>query len=323
MAAKKRNRKQLRDRLRYLRRKANEGKATDDEVKELEAAAAEDADPSDDQHESLLDDSPPGPGRDASPGDQSGEPPGGQPDPAPGPVGADNPITPPPAAKAAPPPPPDRTAPFAPPRPPRVDRDERDESPKGKGRVGDWRDQFKADASGAGREAAVMFFADRWMGVLVQMHNALVGVGIQPMIDVTSPQLRACIVLTVDDYLPERVQLKPVHQAAFGSTVILAQTVYHRKKIVEHQKTAAERDAMRARQEAQKEEAKRAREEAERATEAARTSSGEAAEQPKTGGPAPVTVAEQSAPVSNSPPPWETNGARSLPAAGFNPDDVI
>jgi hypothetical protein len=229
------------DRMRFLRRKAADGSATESEMKELEKLfAREEGGGTLDQ--TFADDAPP-PAADASPEEQPELPLDAPP--------------PPPAAPPPPPPPVHRLKGFVgkappPPPPPRVDRDPPKEGKAKSG--GEWRGKYEEAAQGTGRERTVMFFADRWLGALTAMSEAIKTVGASPMVDVSSPELKAVLVLTVDDLLPQKVQVTPAHMAAFATTSLMVQTFAHRKAIgAEAQKVKDRVDHRKAREAAQKE----------------------------------------------------------------------
>lgn len=259
------------DRMRFLRGKAAAGTATESEYRELEKLLAKNADATGgdslDAQTAFADDPPQG-AESRNPAVGGVEPTA---DVAPGSAPDASDTTPPPVegatVKVAPPPrapPVHRLKAFfgkvpSPEKPPRMEREStaRKESDS---IGGDWRRPYEEAAKGAGREATVLFFASRWLGGLKAMSDSLKTVGVDPMVDVDSAELKGVLVLTVDDYLPAHIQVKPVHQAAFASSALLVQTFMHRKEIVAETKKAKERGDQRKNREAAEEAAKHAQE---------------------------------------------------------------
>jgi hypothetical protein len=241
------------DRMRFLRRKAASGTATDAEHRELEKLMAKPTAPKTLDGQTSFDDSIQGaeprhppegtePAQAESDSSDSGGPP-------PPPDMGTNPISPPT------PPVIHRLKAFAgrlpaPPTPPRVERDAPGETKQGKAKESDsWRTPYEEAAKGSGREATVLFFASRWLGGLKTMSDAIKSVGGTPMVDVESDDVKAMLVLTVDEFLPAKVQLKPPHMAAFATTSLTVQVFMHRKEIAaEQQKVKARVDTRVARE---------------------------------------------------------------------------
>jgi hypothetical protein len=300
----RKTRKQLRARARYLRQKIAKGQElTEAETGELERWEASKADPvsAEDAADDAADD---GAAQDSDAGDgpadsipaldpDAGE--GVPPSPAPGPSPDPAPEASPTQAAPAPPPPPRvKAGPL--PKPPRIDPE--DAAPKGGKRDADWKEKHREAARGSGREATCEFIAGQWISVLKAMSDDIKAAGISPLVDVESAELRAVIVLTVDEFLPARVQVKTSHMAAFGTTALVGQRFWHRKAIAEATGKAKERTEHAKRREAAQ--AERAARETTEATEAAQATQA-------------IEVIDHSA-AQDAPPP---------PAPTFDPDAVI
>jgi hypothetical protein len=245
MASKKKQTRKIPpgDRLRYLRRKVASGMATDAEEKELEQLSSEPAPPTT-LAEQLTFDEP-----DSDAGVEAANPIS---DDAP-PVEA-NPIS-----VEAPPVPPVEANPIstpkAPPAPhrlksfigklpvPSATRVSAKVTGAGKASE-DWTKPYTEALKGAGRETTVLFLSGHVMGVLKGMSDALKGAGIKPIVDIESNEYKAALVLTVHEYLPSNVVVKPSHILAFGGVALTGQTFYHRKALVAHAQKQKDREAM-------------------------------------------------------------------------------
>lgn len=130
---------------------------------------------------------------------------------------------------------PDEVIPVVPPPPPppRVDTNfrtgkERDDEPE---RSSDWRKKYERGKGTAGRETTVLFVAGQYMQFLKWMEAQIVFSGGQPMIP--PDEIFNALVITVDDYLPRDVTLKPAHVVVACTTSLVIQRVIRRKKIAE------------------------------------------------------------------------------------------
>lgn len=105
-----------------------------------------------------------------------------------------------------------------------------------------WRAKYQTahEAAGGGREQAVTEIAGAWILILKAMAAECELAGVRPLVDPDS--LAASIVLTVDGLLPANVKLTAEMKAAGGSTVILGQRFFYRKKIAAAIKVAKERE---------------------------------------------------------------------------------
>lgn len=119
-----------------------------------------------------------------------------------------------------------------PPAPPRVATGGvlRDDGNGKGGSDGDWRKRYRGGGKD-GRERTVLAIASQWRGALEFMSEQIKMSGGTPMIPVD--ELWPHIVITVDDMLPEKVQLKPSHIAVGGTTVLLVQRIARNKKVGE------------------------------------------------------------------------------------------
>lgn len=160
------------------------------------------------------------------------------------------------AAPAVPPP-----LPKAPrnPVPPRVKIRVDEDAPAGKAR-GDWRDKYKGDAQAGNREQTCLLLGGYWLGALTQMADALKGAGIDPV--VKPETLGGAIVLTLDEILPDSMEVTPKVVAVGGSTALMVQRFVRRDDIAKAGKLAKERkdhDAWREEQRRAKERAEETR----------------------------------------------------------------
>lgn len=129
------------------------------------------------------------------------------------PIGPDEPIPPPPPAPR-----------VEIPKPPK----EEQEPQKGST---DWRKKYRQSMGGDGRERTVITIASQWLAILEWASEQIKMSGGTPMMDPKA--LFPAIVITVDDFLPERVSIKPQHIAAVGTTLIIGQRIARHKKIGE------------------------------------------------------------------------------------------
>lgn len=126
---------------------------------------------------------------------------------------------------------PEPTPPPPPPPPPRVSAETspRDDDADDR-KNGDWRKKYRGGGRD-GRERTVLAIASQWKAGLHFMAEQIKLSGSEPMVDVEA--LWPYIVITVDDVLPERIQLKPAHVAAGGTTILLVQRIARHKKVGE------------------------------------------------------------------------------------------
>ncbi len=247
---------------------------------------------------------------------------------------------PPPAAVESPPPSPavDAAPAFVPPPPlpkaprnpvpPRVRiRVDGDDAPAGK-KGGAWQDKYKGEAQAGNREQTCLLIGGYWLGMLTQMADALKSAGIDPI--VKPETLGGAIVLTLDEILPDTVEVTPKVMAVGGSTAILVQRFMRREDIAKAAKTAKERKD----HDAWREEQRRAKEKAEETRTAATATSPIVATAPIATGPSSATPAAAPA-VSASAEPSRSSAPTSARrestplqsaingAAKENRDDVI
>lgn len=94
---------------------------------------------------------------------------------------------------------------------------------------GDWRDKYRRTSLG-GRQQTCEFLADQWYTVVKAMEGQLAAIGVKPLL-IPADALLPTMVLTLDQVLPEMVNLSPPQIALIGTTGIIAQRWYHRKAI--------------------------------------------------------------------------------------------
>ncbi len=171
-----------------------------------------------------------------------------------------DPTVPPPAGEPPPPPappapPPPRGPRFAPPKPPRTKVDD-DDAPKG-AKKEKWQDKYKSKQEG--REKTVVTCANAICSVLHAMENEMRAVGVEPIVSVET--LYGAWVLTLDDFLPANLELKPEHVALGGSSALLVQRFMNRKKIAGVKEAKSAEEVTRERMRAQAEQRRKAQEE--------------------------------------------------------------
>lgn len=264
-----------------------------------EESAADDTDAGDGTDDELHEPDDVAPGGDGA-GARDGSAPGGNDDSAAGDVGA--PSIPTPKVDAGPMP--------KLPRPPRVKFDP--PPPKG-AKKERWQDKYKGEQEN--REKACAFFTDKWVAGLKYLAAEIAASGAQPMVD--PDVLRPAIMLTVDAYMPD-IDIKPEHEAAIGTSLLLGQRFARRKEIAAMKKQAAKETEQERFVREQKERVERARAESEaKSAEAAagiRTPPGFAdggsfdVRKPDEPELAPVRVPDET-------PPEAPNGARKLSRA--------
>jgi hypothetical protein len=237
------------DRKRYLVRRMAEGTATEAELSEYEKMIVKE--PETGNLDAVFSD-------DAQPANsisQEAAPPA---DVSPEPEQVELPIeaAPPVAAPVVPPPPPapHRLKSFAGKLPSPGAGVRIDHKPASKVAADDWRAPYLTALKGAGREASVLFIAGQAMGLLKGMSDSIKSVGIKPIVDIEDNAFKAALVLTVDDYLPANMVVKPVHMTVVGSAGLTVQTFVHRKAIAAEQQKVKDRTDMRRRREATAEE---------------------------------------------------------------------
>lgn len=93
-----------------------------------------------------------------------------------------------------------------------------------------WRDKYK-NGAGAGREQTCQLIAGYWHQMLKSMADQIKTAGAEPWIDPDA--LMPSMVLTLDEVLPEDMQLTPRATALLGTTAITAQRFLLRGKIRE------------------------------------------------------------------------------------------
>lgn len=131
----------------------------------------------------------------------------------------------PPASPPPLPPPVGRIPPVPP--PPRVRFDDAAPRPGG-----DWRDKYRrGDGNATGRQTTIEFVADQWYGILRLMADQIKMSGADPIID--PDKLYGAIVLTLDEVIPDHVELTPRMLAAGGSTALIVQRFMRRKQVSE------------------------------------------------------------------------------------------
>lgn len=136
-------------------------------------------------------------------------------DPAPGPEEQAGPA---PPVEPIPPPPPPPRVPASSSGPSSHDDDDK---------ASNWRSKYKREN---GRERAVLAIASQWKSILDFLSHQITLSGGTPVVD--TAMLWQSLVITVDDVLPERFELRPQHIAALGTTALLAQRIARHKKVV-------------------------------------------------------------------------------------------
>jgi hypothetical protein len=124
-----------------------------------------------------------------------------------------------------------------PPPPPRVKMSTTSAESDGGSSSRKWQAKYSG-ASGDGREHTCVQIADGVLALLHAMNEQVRSAGIQPHINVAD--LRAAMIVTVDDLLPKDLTIKPQHIVIGGSAIVLTQRFMHRKKIAEVGRTYQE-----------------------------------------------------------------------------------
>jgi hypothetical protein len=221
--------------------------------------------------------------------------PEGEGDPAPNPsVDPIEPPVAPPQAPLPPPPPPGPRPRVG--RPPRVDFGDSDRRDSAGPKREKW--QARYEKEGSAREQTVKQAADLVIGVLEGMTSELAAVGVKAAFQ--PEDLRAPWILTLDEWLPKHVEVKPMHVAVVGATTITIQRFMHRQKIAAMKGAKSDADAMRARAEARRK-ATEAKQDNPEPTEPASTA------------PMAITVVDHPAPTEPAWDPVATNGLGRKP----------
>jgi hypothetical protein len=127
-------------------------------------------------------------------------------------------------SESAPPPPP----------PPKVDtapKGDSDADARAQSATSNWRAKYQRGGKASGREQTVLFVASQWHAVNKFMADQIKLSGSKPIVD--PDIIFNALVLTVDDYMPQELAIKPVHIAAFGTSALLVQRVIRHKKVGE------------------------------------------------------------------------------------------